>query len=170
MKAGHDVKSSVTLIHVTNGRTRLVVRDASDMPRFRTVYRDSFVSTCYVSLMTQQHRPPKRPRTAADDGLKALTHHEEFWLDDGNVVLVAQTVAFRMYRGLLAAQSTVFADMFASSTHKADEMIEGCPVVRVSDSPEDLAQLFRVILPTTHRRCVHSRNAVRRHANALSYG
>ncbi|KAI1795336.1 hypothetical protein LXA43DRAFT_881932 [Ganoderma leucocontextum] len=80
-------------------------------------------------------------------------HHKEFWLDDidGNIVLIARNVAFRIYRGLLVAQSTVFADMFASSSPNSDEVIDGCPVIYVSDSPEDLAQLLRVLLPTTHR-------------------
>nr|VWP02334.1 Xanthomonas outer protein J [Ganoderma boninense] len=109
--------------------------------------------------MSQADRPSKRSRTVADADEPAhvpLKHHEEFWLDDGNVVLVAGTVGFRIYRGLLVAQSTVFNDMFASSSPHSDETIDGCPVVHVSDSPEDLAHLLRVLLPTTQRRCVSS--------------
>ncbi|KAM5539599.1 hypothetical protein V8D89_006708 [Ganoderma adspersum] len=105
--------------------------------------------------MSQENRPPKRSRTAADaDGAvqDPLKHHEEFWLDDGNIVLVARRVGFRVYRGLLVTQSTVFADMFASSTPNSDETIDSCPVVHLSDSPEDLAHLLRVLLPTTQRR------------------
>ncbi|PIL26521.1 hypothetical protein GSI_12279 [Ganoderma sinense ZZ0214-1] len=42
--------------------------------------------------------------------------------------------------------------MFSSSSPNSDEMIDGCPVVHVSDSPEDLARLLRVLLPAAHRR------------------
>ncbi|KAI1795343.1 hypothetical protein LXA43DRAFT_992370 [Ganoderma leucocontextum] len=103
--------------------------------------------------MAQGSRPSKRPRTAPDDVAQdPLKHHEEFWLDDGNVVLVARNIGFRVYRGLLVTQSTVFADMFASSSPHSDETIDGCPVIHVSDSPEDLVHLLRVLLPTTQRR------------------
>ncbi|PIL26519.1 hypothetical protein GSI_12277 [Ganoderma sinense ZZ0214-1] len=117
--------------------------------------------------MTQEDRPSKRSRTAADADADAhvetpLKHHEEFWLDDGNIVLVARQVGFRVYRGLLVTQSTVFADMCASSSPTADETIDGCPVVHVSDSPEDLAHLLRVLLPTTQRRFHRERDTAER--------
>ncbi|EJF60290.1 hypothetical protein DICSQDRAFT_63386 [Dichomitus squalens LYAD-421 SS1] len=41
--------------------------------------------------------------------------HERFWFDDGNIILVARDVGFKIYRGLLAINSTVFSDMLASS-------------------------------------------------------
>ncbi|KAI1795288.1 hypothetical protein LXA43DRAFT_882184, partial [Ganoderma leucocontextum] len=74
--------------------------------------------------------------------------HPEIWFDDGNIVLVAHKTAFRIYGGLLAGQSTVFSDMFASSS--PDETFEGCPVVHLSDSPPDLVHLLRVLLPIYH--------------------
>ncbi|KAI1795314.1 hypothetical protein LXA43DRAFT_1090964 [Ganoderma leucocontextum] len=76
-----------------------------------------------------------------------LKRHAEFWFEDGNIVLVAQRTAFRIYRGLLSSQSTVFSDMFASSSSSADETFDECPVVHLSDSPHDLAHLLRVLLP-----------------------
>ena len=76
-----------------------------------------------------------------------LKHYEDFWFEDGNVVLVAQDVAFRIYLGLLAAQSTVFADMLSVSRPGADETYEGCPVVRLTDSPHDFAHLLSVLMP-----------------------
>ncbi|TFK90379.1 hypothetical protein K466DRAFT_596980 [Polyporus arcularius HHB13444] len=75
----------------------------------------------------------------------------EFWFDDGNLVLITTppTVAFRVYRGLLAAQSEVFAGMFAGSSSHDAESYHGCPIVQLSDSPQDLRHLLRVLLPTT---------------------
>ena len=81
----------------------------------------------------------------------AVKRDAEPWFDDGNIILVAQDVAFRIYRCLLAAQSTVFADMFASASPSSDECMDGCPVVHVSDPSEDLAHLLRVLLPGSRR-------------------
>ena len=75
----------------------------------------------------------------------------EFWFEDGSVVLVAQNTGFRVYRALLARQSTVFANMFSSSAPSSEEMFEGCPVVHVSDSAEDVAHFLGVLLPASQR-------------------
>ncbi|KAI0691704.1 hypothetical protein C8Q76DRAFT_660872 [Earliella scabrosa] len=83
--------------------------------------------------------------------LDQLSRCEEFWLEDGNLVLVARDTVFRVYRQLLASQSPIFADMFASSSVEASETLDGCPVVRLSDSPQDLVHLLRVLLPRTQR-------------------
>ena len=88
-----------------------------------------------------------------------LEHHPKFWFDDGNSVLVAQRIGFRFYCGLLAAQSTVFADVFASASSTADasETFERCPVVHLTDSSDDLAHLLRFLLPTSPSRCAFHR-------------
>lgn len=78
-----------------------------------------------------------------------LQRHAEFWFRDGNIVLVAKHTGFRIYRGLLSSQSTVFSDMFASSTSNVDETFDGCPVVHLSDSPHDLVHLLHVLIPKT---------------------
>ncbi|RDX48935.1 hypothetical protein OH76DRAFT_1351645 [Lentinus brumalis] len=101
--------------------------------------------------MSEDSRSHKRTRNEEPQALEPLVHDAEFWLDDGNVVLVARDTVFRVYRGLLAAQSTVFADMFTSSSSAADEVYEGCPIVRVSDSPEELRHFLRVLFPKSRR-------------------
>ena len=108
-------------------------------------------------------RPPKRARLSPEQGssprpslsssalsLASLQRHQEFWFNDGNVIFVTpKHVGFRIFRGTLGAQSTVFLDMFASSSVSADENLDDCPVVQLTDSHQDLAHLFRVLLPTT---------------------
>ena len=37
----------------------------------------------------------------------------EFWFDDGTVILVAGDVEFRVYKGILSSHSAVFTDIFA---------------------------------------------------------
>lgn len=76
----------------------------------------------------------------------------EFWYSDGNIILVARDVEFRVFKGILAEHSPVFRDMFSlpqplpakPSVASADDM---CPVVHLSDSPEDLRHVLRVYMP-----------------------
>ncbi|KZT07954.1 uncharacterized protein LAESUDRAFT_698022 [Laetiporus sulphureus 93-53] len=70
---------------------------------------------------------------------------KEFWFIDGSIVLVASGVAFRVYKGLLAHHSDVFRDMFTVPLPEDEESIDGCPVVHLCDSSEDLRHLLRVI-------------------------
>ena len=84
--------------------------------------------------------------------LQKLKRHAEFWFDDGNIVLVARNTAFRIYRGLIASQSTVFSDMLVSSCASADETFDGCPTVQLSDSPEDLTHFLRALVPCSQKR------------------
>ncbi|KAI0700389.1 hypothetical protein C8T65DRAFT_285354 [Cerioporus squamosus] len=104
--------------------------------------------------MSQDTRPAKRARVQGEEHSlddNAVEHDEEFWFEDGNVVLVARNTGFRIYRGLLAAQSSVFADMFAASSPDDTESYDGCPMVQLTDTPEDVRDLLRVLLPKSRR-------------------
>ncbi|KAI0742396.1 hypothetical protein C8Q80DRAFT_1328262 [Daedaleopsis nitida] len=111
--------------------------------------------------MAEDLRPNKRSRTSDEeqgsnvDAPTQLKRHDEFWLNDGNIVLIARDTAFRVYRGLLASQSSVFEDILASSTPIADEVFDGCPAVRLSDSPVDVSHLLRFLLPAKQRTLYH---------------
>ncbi|KAI1795300.1 hypothetical protein LXA43DRAFT_992275, partial [Ganoderma leucocontextum] len=100
--------------------------------------------------------PPAKPKAPPQDessylhtSSHILNRHPDFWFDDGTIVLIAQQTGFRIYRGLLASQSTIFADMLAASSSSSDEILDGCPVVQLTDSPHDLAHLLGVLLPTS---------------------
>ncbi|PIL26279.1 hypothetical protein GSI_12035 [Ganoderma sinense ZZ0214-1] len=71
-----------------------------------------------------------------------------FWFEDGTVILVARNVEYRVYRGVLAELSSVFNSLFAKPRAFRNVPLDGvptfpCPVVRVSDSPEDFQYLLR---------------------------
>ncbi|PIL26538.1 hypothetical protein GSI_12296 [Ganoderma sinense ZZ0214-1] len=76
---------------------------------------------------TQSHSTPANSSSSPSSAVSTsnLQRHPEIWFDDGNIVLVAEKTAFRIYRGLLVAQSTVFSDMFASSTSSPHETFDG---------------------------------------------
>ena len=83
-----------------------------------------------------------------------LKRDQDFWLEDGTVVLCARGVGFKVYKALLAAQSPVFSDMFSNAQPDKSQLPDGCPVVYLSDSPQDLRHLLAAILPKSNVRCV----------------
>ena len=118
-----------------------------------------------MSADNEDPRPHKWLRLAEDStslpsntpptgDLSNLTRHEEFWFDDRSIILVAQNTGFRVFRSLLAAQSTVFSDMFSSSSPHAEEMFEGCPVVHLSYSPHDVAHFLSMLFLKSQRMYV----------------
>ncbi|KAJ7495407.1 hypothetical protein FB451DRAFT_1077050 [Mycena latifolia] len=67
-----------------------------------------------------------------------LVQSPDVWFDDGTVVLQAEKTLFRVYRGVLAAQSPIFSDTFAIPQPPKEDLYEGCPLVVLHDSPQDL--------------------------------
>ncbi|KAI0355262.1 hypothetical protein OH77DRAFT_1403873 [Trametes cingulata] len=69
-----------------------------------------------------------------------------FWFNDGNVVLIADnSVAFRVHRGVLSRNSSVFCDLFELPQPDGGELMDECPIVHVSDSPLELSRLLQAI-------------------------
>ena len=96
-------------------------------------------------MPTPDRRPTKRARTG--DSPHETDRDPEVWLSDGNIVVVSRNVAFRVHKSVLSHHSEVFnRDLFSLPEQGADEMMDGCPVVRLdSDEPEDLQRLFLVL-------------------------
>lgn len=77
------------------------------------------------------------------------------WYDDGNIVLQAERTQWKVYKGVLAQSSSIFRDMLSFPQPPSDdaELVEGCPVVQLSDSAEEVEFVLRAIC---HRECVTS--------------
>ena len=71
----------------------------------------------------------------------------DIWYDDGNVVLQAQNTQFKVYRGILAQSSPVFKDMFSFPQPPLEDaqLVDGCPVVHLSDSAEEVRYILRAL-------------------------
>ena len=69
----------------------------------------------------------------------------ELWFEDGNIILLCRETAFRVYRGLLTRHSVIFRDLFAMAQPSTAETMESCPVVHISDPPDDLRYLLRAL-------------------------
>lgn len=72
----------------------------------------------------------------------------DIWYDDGNIVLQAESYQFKVYRGVLAESSTVFKDMLSlpQPPSKETDLVEGCPVIHLSDTWRELRWMLRSIL------------------------
>ena len=71
------------------------------------------------------------------------------WYDDGSIVIQAGSTQFRVHRSILWANSPVLKDMLPVD----EELVEGCPILRLSDSAEDVAHLLKVLYD---RRWAHN--------------
>lgn len=86
--------------------------------------------------------PNSEPHQDSEEPVK---RHEELWYEDGNIVLIAANVAFRVHRSILSRRSLVFNDLFSFPQPGAVETYEGFPVIHLSDRPGDLAQLLDAV-------------------------
>ena len=113
----------------------------------------------------QRSDPP--PRTVQPQWRR----DEEFWFEDGTIILVVRGVGFRVYRGILAAVSPVFQDMLSvaqpdevalpqghgeAGASPALQRYPACPIVHISgDSPRDWRYVMRdLMVGSDNRRLV----------------
>ncbi|KAG9104535.1 hypothetical protein FRC06_001621 [Ceratobasidium sp. 370] len=83
-----------------------------------------------------------------DDFVITGGKHPRFWLDDGNVVLVASQPSqtqFRVHQSVLARQSRIFKEMLSYPSRARFERIHGYPVVPLTDTEEDIAALLSAL-------------------------
>ncbi|KAH9910893.1 uncharacterized protein B0H18DRAFT_836473, partial [Fomitopsis serialis] len=78
-----------------------------------------------------------------------FTQDADFWYEDGNIIIVAQEVGFRVYKGFIASRSEVFRDMISLAQPVLDSSCEGtldgCPYVHVSDTAAEIRSLLRIL-------------------------
>ncbi|KII91851.1 hypothetical protein PLICRDRAFT_136362 [Plicaturopsis crispa FD-325 SS-3] len=85
----------------------------------------------------------KRQRTD-EENTESAPCRSEPWFEDGNIVLEANSLQFRVHRGVLCAQSPVFRDMFQIGQPAANEpMVEGCPLVYMPDQGQDVMHVLK---------------------------
>ncbi|EIM86523.1 uncharacterized protein STEHIDRAFT_121444 [Stereum hirsutum FP-91666 SS1] len=94
-------------------------------------------------------RPGKRRRSDNPEtvlNVSDIVQHPQLWFPDGNIVVVAPNyMAYRLHKGLLSHRSEIFRDMLSADHILADEMCEGCDVVRIHDSSEDIRCFFEIL-------------------------
>lgn len=114
----------------------------------------------------------------------SCTKDPDFFLDDGNVILLAQSTLFRVHKSMLSIHSEIFRDMFrisagriwcsaacqfenplligaALGTDESQEVYGGVPIVQMSDSASDLRHLINALYKRSWVFCWNSREIVR---------
>ena len=72
-----------------------------------------------------------------------IERDQDLWFDDGNVVFIAQSVAFRVHKSVMSRHSDVFTGLFAipqPSDSEDTHSFDGVPSVHVSDTSYDFQQ------------------------------
>ncbi|KAI0085764.1 hypothetical protein BDY19DRAFT_908759 [Irpex rosettiformis] len=79
------------------------------------------------------------------------------WHNDGDIVLVCDDTSFRVHLDVLAAQSDIFRHMAEMPRPRQEycETYQGCPVIHLQDTPEDMKCFLEAIYelqfsPSTH--------------------
>ncbi|KAH8115788.1 hypothetical protein DFH11DRAFT_1507542 [Phellopilus nigrolimitatus] len=79
------------------------------------------------------------------NALVAETRQTDFWFGDGNIILLADNVAFKVHRGNLERHSDVFQDLMSIPQPADVAMFEDCHIIELHDSPADLWYLLKAI-------------------------
>lgn len=102
--------------------------------------------------------PRKRPREDDDENIKASAEpgceRGEPWFDDGNVILIVENTAFRVYKSILSCNSGISCDTFTVPQPVDAEMWNGCPVVHLSDTRKDLVRVLSALFESKNM-CVY---------------
>jgi hypothetical protein len=67
---------------------------------------------------------------------------EDLWFDNGTLVLQAESSMFRVYKSILTIRSSVLRGLLSQPRK---EIVEGCPVVRLDDSADDITYFLKAI-------------------------
>ncbi|KJA22605.1 hypothetical protein HYPSUDRAFT_164179 [Hypholoma sublateritium FD-334 SS-4] len=102
--------------------------------------------------MSNETPPAKRKRTedpAAEDA-ETTKRSARFWFDDGNVVLQAGNTQFRVHRSHLVLHSEIMKDCFSCPQPDGVPAVEGCPLVHLPDSVQDIENLCALLYGLYH--------------------
>ncbi|TCD70991.1 hypothetical protein EIP91_000489 [Steccherinum ochraceum] len=92
----------------------------------------------------------------AEETNEIEVEHGSLWFQDGSVVLVAENIGFKVYKGILSQHSEFFQDMFALPQPADGEICEDCPVVRTHDTAKDLLGFLSALHDSMSRYLNHS--------------
>jgi hypothetical protein len=74
-----------------------------------------------------------------------VVRSSKFWFEDGNVVLQAEHTQFRVHRSVLSIHCPIFQDMFVCSQPENGPMVDGCPLVHLPETMEDVRNFVKIL-------------------------
>lgn len=106
-------------------------------------------ATTMIETRSAKRRRGESPEVVIDLE-EGLQHSSEIWFQDGNVILRAESMLFRVHRGLLSAQSPVLQERLTSLFEPIPTGMtichEGCPVLSLNDSSRDMTHFLKALM------------------------
>ncbi|ESK92286.1 hypothetical protein Moror_4684 [Moniliophthora roreri MCA 2997] len=90
-------------------------------------------------------RTPSESSALAMDTQEQFERSSDLWFSDGTLIVRAGRISFRVYRGIVAQNSPVFEDMLGIPQPRNAEFYDGCPVVELHDSPDDVLPFLKAL-------------------------
>ncbi|TFK89054.1 hypothetical protein K466DRAFT_545972 [Polyporus arcularius HHB13444] len=128
--------------------------------------------------MSEVSRKRSRSQEDDDSGSRSSlppaenrTRDADYWFDDGNLILVAEEVEFRVYAAPLMRRSPVFREMLSLPQPQADGAAYlSIPTVRLYDHPTDVRRLLGSIIFGNDLRFVKDRPDFRTLSSLIRMG
>ncbi|KAJ7025744.1 hypothetical protein C8F04DRAFT_1400402 [Mycena alexandri] len=97
------------------------------------------LAQCLLNLhLVDKYHKPGETNTKGQ-----LIQPSDIWFEDGNLIVQAENMQYRVYKGSLSRISTVFKTNIENIT--TIKGVNEIPVLRLSDSANEVAHLFRAI-------------------------
>ncbi|KAJ7689013.1 hypothetical protein B0H17DRAFT_1135301 [Mycena rosella] len=71
------------------------------------------------------------PQSMNTASLATVERAESLWFSDGNIIIHAGSMIFRVYRGMLARQSPILEKILDALKLANNEVLDGCPVIHI---------------------------------------
>ena len=123
------------------------LRDAEFPPNTFPDYRTATDSSPTLSISTVSDLTPTELGDDIEEGdpERIPTHHETFYLKDGNVEITCGYTIFRIHSSIVSFSSPSLQDMLSPPTLLNAPTPEGSPRIVFEDSAEDFAVLLKMI-------------------------
>ncbi|KZT07972.1 uncharacterized protein LAESUDRAFT_758101 [Laetiporus sulphureus 93-53] len=95
---------------------------------------------------TRKHIERKNATGPRHVGNSDYKRDKELWYEDGSIILTARGIGFRVYKGLLAAQSVVFRSLFNDTQPEEFDPVDGCPIIHFSEHPDEFRHLLCALM------------------------
>jgi hypothetical protein len=110
-------------------------------------YSTPFIELSTVSTRDTDYSPSPTPQsfTSTRPSPASWQPSPDLWFDDGNIVVICASSAFKVHRGHLARHSEVFQSLFSIPQPCDAERFEGCDCVVFHDSALDMLYFLRAL-------------------------
>ena len=82
--------------------------------------------------------------------------HADLWFEEGNVIITAVGLSFRVHSGILSRHSEVFGTLISPrALEDLPERLDGCPILRVPDNGDHLRKMLTIIYDGAKRLVNH---------------